>query len=133
MNRLQKISLWLLEVFIPLAMLFYYGLKMASGHKVIWYASEILTFILGLVTFLFGFVIKFINTHKFFRFFGIALYSITLIVSLRITYFMLSFDYDKDVSPMLLYILSTVFSLCVLVILVFVIQTRIGKNDSPTA
>lgn len=129
MNRLQKISLLLLEIIIPLAMLFYYGLKMASGHKVVWYVSEILAFILGAVTFLFAFFIKFIKVHKVLRIFGIALYTATLILSLRITYFMLSFDYDKDVPPVLLYILPVICSLCVFIILIFVIQSAGRKRD----
>jgi hypothetical protein len=126
MSRLHKVALYSSQILIIIGVVFYYGLKAASGHNMVWYGNEIGVILLAAISFIFGFMLRLAPGNRIVRLAGILIYLSCLIVGIRITYFMVTFEYGNDVSPFLLYFMPIVFCFFLAVILHFLITV---KND----
>lgn len=108
-HRLRNISYILYVTISLLGCVFYYILKGASGHKMVFYLNEILIYCLVLCSIVLSLTVKFSSGRKILRYVTTLTFVANFGVSCYFIVFLFQFDFADDVpvvlflSPFILY------------------------------
>ena len=109
--RVKKFAFYGYQVFVILGSLFYFFAKRIAGHGSIWHWDEIACFVLGLTSIVFGYMARSDDKNRLVQIIAIALYFVAFILTSIMSFYLITFQYDDDESPLAFYILTLFFTL----------------------
>jgi hypothetical protein len=112
MATLKNIAFYFYQLLIVLGVFFYVVLKGAAGHGFIWYWYEVVCFLVGLSSILYGYLERLKKPNYSVRKVALILYLAVFLLAVVISISIISFKYGKDVNPIFFYVLTLLFTTC---------------------